>query len=643
MLTYIIQITLLLFYLVYLIKKYAAESIYFHIKAICFFSWLLSFAFIFLLPVDIKYVKKNKYLRFYLKIFKKQIYIYKIIKKFILCIKQIFVFILPFFQEYEEAGEFTKQEKIKKSIIKNLQIYLIAFFLLVGFIVYLMYQNKITKYDIQGLLISLSNGFGILLVVLLLGHGLVAIPKRLWREYNYQLLLEYFFILIFITFIYLKKSYYYFKAHLLFEQKQKVKLKLEDQVYLVFYSLKINNQYKEQINIILESVPQKIINYCKQNKDYITNKEEFTYERLIQLNKQIKNNSFQIKRIETQLDDIIDKAIFYEDIINTNNSESKNIKSIFYICSKSRLGAIYDYFYYIWNCRLLKQIKKIFSIIFFLLSTFIFFEEISIFIPSLPNPFKYIINNSIITYVFFFFYIFYQYIKKIIIIIPLIYISYCAFYGLFIFKFAGSYGLYNNKQTDAASLMFFSINFSRVSAPIAYNYIRMLKINDSAFEYVIGKIDEIPFLEKANMYCFPFILVLLILANIFDFYSKFMNCIGLKKFEFNQTSQEQEEIEQGKIYIGKSIYKKQFIILLFFIQLDKNGKYNLNNQIQKIKIFTDIFIEQISISILYFQIFNLQLFQSNHRCKIKQQNKNNQRYASQEITEHFLVKNNYLL
>ncbi len=39
--------------------------------------------------------------------------------------------------------------------------------------------------------VNLKNSIsGILLVVLLLGHGLVAIPKRLWREKNEKIILE---------------------------------------------------------------------------------------------------------------------------------------------------------------------------------------------------------------------------------------------------------------------------------------------------------------------------------------------------------------------------------------------------------------------------------------------------------------------
>jgi hypothetical protein len=57
------------------------------------------------------------------------------------------------------------------------------------------------------------------------------------------------------------------------------------------------------------------------------------------------------------------------------------------------------------------------------------------------------------------------------VLMPLTYISFGAYYGLFHIRLAGLYGLYDHHHTDAPSLMFGSINFSRVSFPLAYNFL----------------------------------------------------------------------------------------------------------------------------------------------------------------------------
>lgn len=52
----------------------------------------------------------------------------------------------------------------------------------VVFIFYLYIKGNMSFESIMQLLASFANLFGILMVIVLLGHGLVAIPKKYWRE-----------------------------------------------------------------------------------------------------------------------------------------------------------------------------------------------------------------------------------------------------------------------------------------------------------------------------------------------------------------------------------------------------------------------------------------------------------------------------
>jgi hypothetical protein len=46
---------------------------------------------------------------------------------------------------------------------------------------------------------------------------------------------------------------------------------------------------------------------------------------------------------------------------------------------------------------------------------------------------------------------------NLLLLIVFAYIVFCVYYALFKLKFANFYGLYWNKQTDAASLMFYAM------------------------------------------------------------------------------------------------------------------------------------------------------------------------------------------
>lgn len=47
--------------------------------------------------------------------------------------------------------------------------------------------------------------------------------------------------------------------------------------------------------------------------------------------------------------------------------------------------------------------------------------------------------------------------------------------------------------------------------------------------------DDVPILGSANTYFFPMILIMLILFNTFDIYSKILSALGLKQFEFSDS------------------------------------------------------------------------------------------------------------
>lgn len=98
--------------------------------------------------------------------------------------------LLPIAQEYEEAGEFSIKDKLKRAIINNLIIY--GVFLGVGLIGlgYLIISQRVDLKHLPPVMLAASNAFGMFLVVIFLSYGLTAIPRVLWRNKNYKLKLK---------------------------------------------------------------------------------------------------------------------------------------------------------------------------------------------------------------------------------------------------------------------------------------------------------------------------------------------------------------------------------------------------------------------------------------------------------------------
>jgi len=89
-------------------------------------------------------------------------------------------FILPLIREMLLSGQFTTMEKFKDGMRKILFGQLILLVFVVLFIIAMAIHLQ--SMDVMPVLIALGNTYGLLIVSGLLGYGLVALPRYLWRQ-----------------------------------------------------------------------------------------------------------------------------------------------------------------------------------------------------------------------------------------------------------------------------------------------------------------------------------------------------------------------------------------------------------------------------------------------------------------------------
>jgi len=94
--------------------------------------------------------------------------------------------VIPIIQEYEKAPDFTVKDKLKRALKTNLMFYVIIAVLGLAFVFYMVIKKQFTSKSLTAFLIAVSNAWGIFLIIMLFGYGLVAIPKSLWKEANLQ-------------------------------------------------------------------------------------------------------------------------------------------------------------------------------------------------------------------------------------------------------------------------------------------------------------------------------------------------------------------------------------------------------------------------------------------------------------------------
>ncbi|KAL1882010.1 hypothetical protein VTK73DRAFT_2992 [Phialemonium thermophilum] len=91
-------------------------------------------------------------------------------------------FILPILAEYSDSGYREPKDRILYSLRQNAQYHLVIFGSAAIGLIYVFISYGVSFSSLKGLVMSLAYCWGLALVIYLMGHGLVAIPRRLFRN-----------------------------------------------------------------------------------------------------------------------------------------------------------------------------------------------------------------------------------------------------------------------------------------------------------------------------------------------------------------------------------------------------------------------------------------------------------------------------
>lgn len=147
--------------------------------------------------------------------------------------------------------------------------------------------------------------------------------------------------------------------------------------------------------------------------------------------------------------------------------------------------------------------------------------------------------------------------KQFLCILPLAYMSLCLYLPLFRLRLFDSMEMVGNRQTDTYSLCFNASYLCRLQFVLAYNFLRLLKMEGSstAFDESVGAtIKLVPLMgHDFNTYV-PILMIVLSLFTFFNIYSKVLRLFGVEQFgsprKGNDT--DEETMREGRDLIQKA-------------------------------------------------------------------------------------------
>ena len=168
-------------YTLLLLRRYSARNTPGLVKVVVFYGWFSCFVIVILLPYDIYLSTGGTGNNSLLSIC--WFWVYWSI--FGLC-----WILLPVMHSFHLSGEFTFYSRLKHAISQEVKFLLIIGGIGSGFVIYLYIIDSLTISQVPEVLVLMSNIWGLFLIVLMLGYGLVTIPVSTWNQANRKKILH---------------------------------------------------------------------------------------------------------------------------------------------------------------------------------------------------------------------------------------------------------------------------------------------------------------------------------------------------------------------------------------------------------------------------------------------------------------------
>ncbi|XP_068191245.1 G-protein coupled receptor-associated protein LMBRD2B isoform X2 [Antennarius striatus] len=465
--------------------------------------------------------------------------------------------LLPFMQSYARSGGFSITGKIKTALIEN-AIYYGTYLLIFGsLLIYVAVHPTwhLSWYELQTIGITAANTWGLFLLVLLLGYGLVEIPRSYWNASRHEHMLI--------------KTY--FKASKLMTEKADAEENLEDtmeEVRKVSEAIKYNHPLRKCVDTILRKCPvdyqEKMGRNMDDYEDFDDKLNTYPSERsLVKLHKQVIYAVQRHNRTKVQWQILLQQAIHLEDV--SKNESSLSHQFIHSFPSPEPAGWLSRYVYtpaveWYWECLLKRWLYRLLSVALTLFSVAVVWSECTFFstqpVLSLFAVFIQLAERD------------YNYLYiEMACFITIFFLCICVYSTVFRIRVFNYYYLASHHQTDAYSLQFSGMLFCRLTPPLCLNFLGLIHMDSAishkakeqtAYTSIMGSMHVLSFIANGFYIYYPMLIVILCIATYFSLGTRCLNLLGFQQF-MGDSEMTSDLIDEGKELIRREKRKRQRI------------------------------------------------------------------------------------
>eukprot|EP00051_Salpingoeca_urceolata_P002092 m.47100 g.47100 ORF g.47100 m.47100 type:complete len:763 (+) comp11900_c0_seq1:732-3020(+) len=451
--------------------------------------------------------------------------------------------VLPMMESYMSAGDFTFVQKVKSAVKENLLVYASAGLIFFVLFLYIAIKNHLDAAGIRSIAIAASNTWGLLMLVVMLGYGLVDVPRFLWRRSNRTYTLR----------------LYQFRAAKLSAELADARDKLDivhDEVRSTAGQILQGDSLRPYINQILSKCSdfeQRIDTY----QDFTSSADgelRHTRSSLAKLHRKLIKAQRVLHRCKCQWDHLLEKTFELEDVIKNVGSPDHKFKHTF--AANAYTGPFHQHWPTIewyWKVKIRPWVFLFMAIVGTAFSLALVWSEVT-FSSESPTlsvyalAIKYAGNSQ-------------QYFNlELMTFLTLFYLCTCAYRVIFKLRVFNFYYLVPHQQTDSSSLLFSAMFLSRLTAPLCLNFLALAHLDNhvtkhnmieqpTAFTKTMGHMDVVAFMRNFNTY-YPMLILVISFGSLFKLGSRCLGLFGIQSFVADDEDAE-EFVNEGKTLLSR--------------------------------------------------------------------------------------------
>ena len=356
--------------------------------------------------------------------------------------------LLPMTEATMSAGDFTLWAKLKSAMKEQVVVYASLLVVGVGVYLYLTFHEGMKQGQLKQTAMMASNMWGLFMVILLLGYGLVDVPRRLWRG---------------TTTAYELRSMQFRASKLYAEIADATGAEEdnEDEIKTVASQISAGEPLRKYVDIILKQshTAADVHEYTPSTTDDIV-----TQTSLTKLNRRLIKSRRVLNRCQCQWNALMDEIFEMEDVIKNKSATDRVFRATF--GPQPRFPTLT----WFWRVQLQPLVCRCAAVLAIMMSSLLLWSEIS-FRSTKPVLSIYALmvqhEGANLNYVGL----------EFVTFLTLVYLCLCTYSPIFRIRLFDFYYLVPNQQTDSSSMLFSAMIMSRLTAPLCLNFLGMTHLD----------------------------------------------------------------------------------------------------------------------------------------------------------------------